>query len=107
MVSKGDWLWKPANIKVENNGSLVYVRSSLNVHNPFWGGGGGGGGGDGGGGGGGGGGGSMAKWWEHSSSTTVAWVQIRSWSLCGLSLLLVLSLAPKGFSLGDPVFPSP
>ena len=40
MVSKGDWLWKPANIKVENNGSVVYVRSSLNVHNPFfWGGG--------------------------------------------------------------------
>ena len=84
MVSKGDWLWKPANIKVENNGSLVYVRSSLNVHNPFLGGGVGG------------------KYGE-----VVAWVQIRSWSLCGLSLLLVLSLAPKGFSLGDPVFPSP
>ena len=28
-------------------------------------------------------------------------------AICGLSLLLVLSLAPKGFSLGSPVFPSP
>ena len=28
-------------------------------------------------------------------------------SICGLSLLLVLSLAPRGFSLGTPVFPSP
>ena len=27
--------------------------------------------------------------------------------LCGLSLLLVLSLAPRGFSPGTPVFPSP
>ena len=26
--------------------------------------------------------------------------------ICGLSLLLVLSLAPRGFSLGTPVFPS-
>ena len=26
---------------------------------------------------------------------------------CGLSLLLVLSLAPGGFSPGTPVFPSP
>ena len=25
--------------------------------------------------------------------------------ICGLSLLLVLSLAPRGFSLGTPVFP--
>ena len=28
-------------------------------------------------------------------------------AICGLSLLLVLSLAPRGFSLGTPVFPSP
>ena len=28
-------------------------------------------------------------------------------AMCGLSLLLVLSLAPRGFSLGTPVFPSP
>ena len=28
-------------------------------------------------------------------------------AICGLSLLLVLSLAPKGFSPGAPVFPSP
>ena len=27
--------------------------------------------------------------------------------ICGLSLLLVLVLAPRGFSLGAPVFPSP
>ena len=28
-------------------------------------------------------------------------------TICGLSLLLVLSLAPRGFSLGTAVFPSP
>ena len=28
-------------------------------------------------------------------------------SICGLSLFLVLSLAPRGFSLGTPVFPPP
>ena len=28
-------------------------------------------------------------------------------AICGLSLLLVLSLAPGGFSPGTPVFPSP
>jgi len=28
-------------------------------------------------------------------------------AICGLSLLLVLSLAPRGFSSGTPVFPSP
>ena len=28
-------------------------------------------------------------------------------AICGLSLLLVPSLAPRGFSLGTPVFPSP
>ena len=28
-------------------------------------------------------------------------------TMCGLSLLLVLSFAPRGFSLGTPVFPSP
>ena len=27
-------------------------------------------------------------------------------AICGLSLLLVLSLAPRGFSPGTPVFPS-
>ena len=31
----------------------------------------------------------------------------RSDAICGLSLLLVLSLAPRGFSPGTPVFPSP
>ena len=28
-------------------------------------------------------------------------------AICGLSLLLVLSLAPRGFTPGTPVFPSP
>ena len=28
-------------------------------------------------------------------------------TICGLSLLLVLSFAPRGFSPGTPVFPSP
>ena len=28
-------------------------------------------------------------------------------AICGLNLLLVLVLAPRGFSLGTPVFPSP
>ena len=28
-------------------------------------------------------------------------------AICELSLLLVLSLAPSGLSLGTPVFPSP
>ena len=28
-------------------------------------------------------------------------------AICGLSLLLVLFLSPRGFSLGTPVFPSP
>ena len=28
-------------------------------------------------------------------------------AICGLSLLLVLSFAPRGFSLSTPVFPSP
>ena len=28
-------------------------------------------------------------------------------AMCGLSLLLVLSFAPRGFSAGTPVFPSP
>ena len=28
-------------------------------------------------------------------------------AICGLSLLLILSLAPRGFSPGTPVSPSP
>ena len=28
-------------------------------------------------------------------------------TVCGLSLLFVLSFAPRGFSLGTPIFPSP
>ena len=33
IVSRGDWLGKPANIKVENSGAVVYVGSSLTVNN--------------------------------------------------------------------------
>ena len=36
IVSTGDWLGKPANIKVENNGAAVYVGSSLIVQNPLF-----------------------------------------------------------------------
>ena len=36
MVCGGDWFGKPANIKVENNCAVVYVGSSLTVHNPFF-----------------------------------------------------------------------
>ncbi|CAH3153085.1 unnamed protein product, partial [Porites evermanni] len=35
-VSRVDWLGRPANIKVENNGAVVYVGSSLTVHNPLF-----------------------------------------------------------------------
>ena len=36
IVCRGDWLGKPANIKVENNGDVVYVGSSLATHNPLF-----------------------------------------------------------------------
>ena len=36
LVSGGDWLGKPANIKVENNGAVGYVGSSLTKHNPLF-----------------------------------------------------------------------
>ena len=35
-VSRGDWLWNTANNKVENNGAVSYVESSLTVHNPLF-----------------------------------------------------------------------
>ena len=35
IVVSGDWLGKPANMKVANNGAVVYVGSSLTVHNPL------------------------------------------------------------------------
>ena len=50
----------------------------------------------------------MAQWWEHSPPTNVARVRTPGVdAICGLSLLLVLFLAPRGFSPGTPVFPSP
>ena len=36
IVCRGDWLGTLANIKVENNGAVVYVGSSLTVHNPLF-----------------------------------------------------------------------
>ena len=36
IVSRGEWLGKQTNIKVENNGAVVYVGSSLTVHNPLF-----------------------------------------------------------------------
>ena len=36
IVSRGDWLGNPANIKVENNGAVGYIGSSLTVHNPLF-----------------------------------------------------------------------
>ena len=36
IVSRGDWLGNPPNIKVENNGAVGYVGSSLTVHNPLF-----------------------------------------------------------------------
>ena len=36
IVTRGDWLGTSANIKVENNGAVVYVGSSLTVHNPLF-----------------------------------------------------------------------
>ena len=36
IVSRGDWLGNPANIKVENNGAVGYVGSSLTLHNPLF-----------------------------------------------------------------------
>ena len=36
IVSRGDWLGKPAYMKVENNGAVVYVGSSLTMHSPLF-----------------------------------------------------------------------
>ena len=36
IVSRGDWFGNPAKIKVENNGAVGYVGSSLTVHNPLF-----------------------------------------------------------------------
>ena len=58
----------------------------------------------------------MAQWWERSPPTNVRALASHQCgpgsnpsfdSMCGLSLLLVLSLAPRGFSPGSLVFPSP
>ena len=47
----------------------------------------------------------VSQWWEHSPPTSVARASNPSVStICGLSLLFVLSLAPRGFSPGSPVF---
>ena len=54
---------------------------------------------------------SGSKGWRRSESTRL----LPMWpgsnpcfdAICGLSLLLVLAFAPRGFSPGTPVFPSP
>ena len=51
----------------------------------------------------------MAQWWEHWRLPPI-WPGFDSRTrgyICGLSLLLVLCSAPRGFSPGTPVFPSP
>ena len=47
----------------------------------------------------------MAQWREHLPPTNVAWVKFPD-VICGLNLLVLYS-APRGFSLGNQVFPSP
>ena len=47
----------------------------------------------------------VAQCWEHLPSTM--WPLVRIDAICGLSLLLVLSFAQRGFSPGTPVFSSP
>lgn len=52
----------------------------------------------------------IPQWIKHSHATTnVAWVRVpeSKQSVRGLSLLLVFSLSPRGFSPGSQVFPSP
>ena len=48
----------------------------------------------------------MAQWWEHSPPTDVARVRFWARFICGLSLLLVLSLLREVFPPGTLVFPS-
>ena len=36
IVSKRDWLGKPANIEVDNNGAVVCIGSSLTMHDPLF-----------------------------------------------------------------------
>ena len=49
----------------------------------------------------------VAQWWEHSPPTSLARASNPSVNaICGLSLLLVLSLAPRGFSPGTPQKPT-
>ena len=55
---------------------------------------------------------SCEQGWHSGESTCLPpmWPGFKSqhqYHICGLSLLLVLSLAPRGFSPGTPVFPSP
>ena len=51
----------------------------------------------------------MVQWCENSPPTSVARVRLIPGLgvICGLSLLLVLVLAPRSFSPGTPVFPAP
>ena len=45
--------------------------------------------------------------WRTGESTRLPASNTSVDAICGLTLLLVLSLAPRGFSPSNPVFPSP
>ena len=52
----------------------------------------------------------IAQWWECSPPSAYQCAPGSNAgvdAICGLSLLLILSFAPKGFSLITPVFPCP
>ena len=49
----------------------------------------------------------MAQWREQPPPTNVAGARIQNLALSGLSLLLDLVLASRGFSPDTPLFPSP
>ena len=48
----------------------------------------------------------MAQWRERSPFTNVARVRFQPGAVCGLSLLLVLALAPRVFFSGYSGFPA-
>ena len=55
---------------------------------------------------------SASKGWRNGESALLppmwpGWKSSGVDAICGLSLLLVLSFAPRGFSPGTPVFPAP
>ena len=49
----------------------------------------------------------IPQWMKHSPATNMGWVRVQESTqlVRGLSLLLVFSLSPRGFSPGSPNFP--